>query len=508
MSSEWCRLHLSRSDVPPLLVQYTWTRQAYELYLTDLTSIWSERLSHKDILKRADETATTIDPSEGAAQLDMFLTKIGDALCGKGGSVSLNSGSATNSIELLTSTNLPSPLQPLQWTLQLKKQPPSSMTDHLLLPLLRDEAIWESRQQSLVDKLKQKDWVLGKLFDKFDALGADLGTVFPSAPGLRSGRKGNSRSEAAKHIKGVAEFDQQAWLTDIETSSSNTASNFVREISRTDSKLHIDTLKPAPDQWWSGLPKDSKPISFNEDAPLSTGNKAPDEEHPKTKLSQGDIDLDGDTTAGSDDDEFERPESPPRLRKPHTKPTTPPLKQESTPKQTPTQKSSSPPAPTDAGEATATESESEPDPIIKRPLTAPSPPLPPPPQPNSPPKKPKSGLGIIGGKKKQPAKAPTPPSASPSSPSQPVAPPKRPAKLGMIGGKAKPNPPPHTEEPSPPAPAPGPGPEATRSVSPKTEAGTTPVEETEAQRADRRREELKRQLEAKSKAPVKKKRRF
>lgn len=33
-------------------------------------------------------------------------------------------------------------------------------------------------------------------------------------------------------------------------------------------------------------------------------------------------------------------------------------------------------------------------------------------------------------------------------------------------------------------------------------------EETEEQRADRKREELKRQLEAKSKAPVKKKRRF
>lgn len=96
----------------------------------------------------------------------------------------------------------------------------------------------------------------------------------------------------------------------------------------------------------------------------------------------------------------------------------------------------------------------------------------------------------------------------------------------MIGGKAKTKAAPATETPAPES-APSPeqkpraGPPApptqpiTERVSPKRESAELPVpvktsapEETEVQRAERRREELKRQLEAKSKVPAKKKRRF
>lgn len=305
MSSEWRRLRLSQDDLPPLLCQYTWTRQGYELYVTDLTSIWSERQSRKEILKRADDSATTIDPSEDLDQLDLLLTKIGEALRGDGGTTTtINTGTTSDSLELNTTTKLPAPLRPLKWTLQLSKEPASSTTSHLVLPLLRGESSWESRQRSLLDQLKQKDWVLGKLFDRFEALGADLGAVFPGAAGLRTARKGSSRSEAAKFIKGAAPFDEQSWLAESEGSSSSykVAFNLVHELTGSDKGLDLARLRPSQDKWWSSLQRHPDTTSFQEEEP-----KKPSTSQSRTKPieSQGDVDLDEETASESDLDEFE-----------------------------------------------------------------------------------------------------------------------------------------------------------------------------------------------------------
>lgn len=273
--------------------------------MTDLTTVWSERLSRKEILKRADESATMIDPSEDLDQLDLLLTKIGEALRGDGGTTTtLNSGASTESLELNTSTKLPAPLRPLKWSLHLSREPPSSTTSHLILPLLRGEASWKSRQRSLLDQLRQKDWVLGKLFDRFEALGADLGTVFPGAAGLRTARKGGSRTEAAKFIKGVAPFDEQSWLAESEGSSSSSRvfSNLIHELAGSRSGVDLERLRPSEDKWWSALQRRSRTTPTQEEPigiPTSQGKIKP-------KDSQGDVDLDGDETASeSDIDEFE-----------------------------------------------------------------------------------------------------------------------------------------------------------------------------------------------------------
>jgi hypothetical protein len=166
-------------------------------------------------------------------------------------------------------------------------------------------------------------------------------------------------------------------------------------------------------------------------------------------------------------------------------------------------------------------------------------------------------LGVIGGKKKkekEPAPSPLKPKEQPNSPkeegnddqvrptslapSPAIAKPKRTGKLGVIGGKAKAKQtsrdatPPATsqtevaspEKTSPAKPKIAQGDNATEPTArqtmkreesplrkPVAEKGSTnppPEPETEDQRASRKREELKRQLETKSKAPAKKKRRF
>ena len=185
------------------------------------------------------------------------------------------------------------------------------------------------------------------------------------------------------------------------------------------------------------------------------------------------------------------------------------------------------------------------------PSRAPSPPA----QAREAPKRPKGGLGIIGGKKKQakdpsPSPAPSPPAQAPetrkspeekerinedhapisSTPAPAAVKAKRPGKLGMIGGKskAKASEPARDKSPLPTSDTMAMSPEKTSPVKPKADQqapkrGESPLPmpaaenapsappaepETEDQRADRKREELKRSIEAKSKAPAKKKRRF
>lgn len=211
-------------------------------------------------------------------------------------------------------------------------------------------------------------------------------------------------------------------------------------------------------------------------------------------------------------------------------------------------------------EATASDSEPEPEPEPKpRPKAVqdPAPTIskkPPTPPPQEEPKKKKGGLGVIGGKKSKEKEPPALGQARDSPEPQPQEVHKSPeeiakddphptsrdlpgaanktkrlGKLGMIGGKAKAK----AKEPvrhdsSPPAsetlakssdqgsPA---KPQDITDKLPKKEKSPLPAlpavenpppaePETDDQRADRRREELKRTLEAQSKAPAKKKRRF
>lgn len=308
MSSQWRSLRLSQKGTPPLLFQYSWTHKGYELYVTDLTSIWSERLPHEQIVKRAEANAATIDPSEGAEQLDVLLSKIGDALRGDGGHATLNKGSYAGSLELTTSTKLPSPLKPLRWSLYLSKEPPSSLTGHLLLPLLKDESKWETDRRFLLDQIKQKDWVLGKLFDKFEALGVELGTVFPAATGLRISRKGSTRDQAASLIKGIAPFDEQSWLAESQKSStgaSGLAANIVHETIGPARDLDLAKLQPPKDQWWNDLEKRAEPSFVQEESQAAT--KIPHDTRAPKPAAPSDMDLgkDGESTAESEDDEFQ-----------------------------------------------------------------------------------------------------------------------------------------------------------------------------------------------------------
>lgn len=307
-SSQWHRLRLSQKGLPSLLFQYTWTHRGYEICVTDLTTIWAEKLSHGQVVKRAEEDATTIDAGESPDQFEVLLTKIGEALRGEGGSATLCRGSPADAFELHTSTKLPAPLKPLRWSLYLTKEPSSSLTDRILFPLLKDEARWERDQRSLLDQIKQKDWVLGKLFDKLETVGVELGTVFPSAAGFRTSRKGSSRSDAARFVKGIAPFDEQAWLAESEKASTGTsglAANIIHETATSDGALDLGQLHTPRDQWWKALERYSVAVTDHEDEDEIATEDLHTLQDQRTAAPELDPDKNGDTTEESEVDEFQ-----------------------------------------------------------------------------------------------------------------------------------------------------------------------------------------------------------
>ncbi|PKY06510.1 XLF-domain-containing protein [Aspergillus campestris IBT 28561] len=553
MTTTWERLRLSNDEkTPPLLYKFISTAYTYEIYMTDLTNVWAEQLSRQAILRRANDENTTIDPSEDVEQFGVLLQKIRDALHGEAGSsAALNHQSSGDSLELITYTELPAPLEPLKWTLRLSKESPSASTSQLLLPLVMAEADWEARQQALIEQLHKKDWVLGKLFDKIETMGIDLGTIFPGTSGLRTGRKGTTLSQAARYIKGVAPFDEQAWREEISKSSPDLgfAANIVKAFTGASSTGSFEGLDPPPDAWWEQV--------GTHDSPLAVPTHNTRDKDVETKDVKEDDATE--TDAGTEtEDEFERQETPPRLKqsreagrkpsdstdeeetdenikepakKPPPQPTHPtkatrslgviggrrhrkPASPEPSTQPSATTKSNKPSHPS----SNATHSDDETDSASD--LDAPSSRRQPP-KPKSPETKthPKSGLGVIGGRKKEQQKPSSPP--APNSPSKKTT---QHSKLGVIGGRASRSAEPrsspthhhhHTASSSPASPPKPTSKTKTESPStsskkhqPQTPPKAEPEPETEQEKADRKREELKRQLEMKSKAPAKKKRRF
>jgi hypothetical protein len=256
MSQDWRILFLSaQAHIPPLLFKYNTTPQGYEIYVTDLTHIWSEHIAHKEILQRAYEEEASIDPSEDEKQFGVLLQKIKEALdSSKAGSVTVNAGSKRYPLILTTTTKLPAPLQALKWNLYLSKLPQAELTNQLVLPLLRGAVEHERHERSLLNHLKEKDWVLGKLFDKIEASGLDLGSVFPAAAGFLAAKKGNTLSQVAKYIKGVAPFDEKAWRYGIsgEISESSATCPIIHPSTST-SILDMHNNNPSRGKWWENL---------------------------------------------------------------------------------------------------------------------------------------------------------------------------------------------------------------------------------------------------------------
>jgi hypothetical protein len=586
MPDRWHKLPGSHGgSLPLLLYRFITTSQDYQLYLTDVTHIWYERLEHGQILQKAEEKETSIDPSEDANQFAVFLQKIRDALEGVGSSgVDVASGKSDR-LEITTTTELPGGLNSLQWTFVLSKEPPSEVTQHLLLPLLRSEQGHRRRERELLDHLAEKDKVLSKIFDKIDA--SQLTDIFPGIAGPRNAKL--KTSGLLKYIKGASRFDESEWQKTFAAEESDTtaaediadlASGILKASASKDAHLRAEA-------WWQTLDEneqDTRRPSTKRKPPaqiqpvvsesvkakgeaLGVDDSTDDEgefqvswhaEHistkrPSNKISQrqetpphlkrdkGGISekLAADDYGTTESDEEAEPASKPKSTQLHSRPEQQKPKglgkiggsraiteaSQRPPSSTASTASSDALQPTHAEEATESDS---PSPQRRSVIPPPSPTQHE--KPVAAPKR-KGGLGKIGGKKPEPE----PVKGEPSQPASPLL--EKPTstqptkKLGTIGSKKAV---PTIDLPSRdtdtvrgegmtaseddsddldsgPTKLAQPGPLTSNESSPPVlkRPSSEPEEGLFAQqKADKKREDLKRQMNAMSKAPQKKKRRF
>lgn len=206
-NTPWHPLPLTTSirSAPPLLLQSTFTPTSYTLYLTDLTSVWSETLSKREILTRAEKEGTSIDPSEDLSQLKILLEKLQHAVVKPDDDVDLEltSTSALTReecvLKLKTTTELPAPLRPLTWVFRLQPLPRVQYTNLFVLPLFGYISTLQDQTESLLSTIKDKDSLIERLTDQLKEHNLDVKNMLG---GGRARRRGLER------------FDEDVWRGD------------------------------------------------------------------------------------------------------------------------------------------------------------------------------------------------------------------------------------------------------------------------------------------------------
>lgn len=201
-------------DYPLLFLKAHLDAGRCALELTDLNRLWSGCLSRDELLKSASDQGTSIDPSEDDDQYHQFLSKFNSALNGEPRTtVHLEPLGAQDGLELSISAPLPGSLPTFEWTMQLRRVDNDNscvFKNTILTPLLVHANNLMSQVRYLIAELGHKDRVIGKIADKLENIGQDLGQVFPGASNPRS-TKATKRAQLASHVEGLAEFDPRKW---------------------------------------------------------------------------------------------------------------------------------------------------------------------------------------------------------------------------------------------------------------------------------------------------------
>ena len=528
----WQVLNLRAEHAPRVLIRAQLSNSGYEVELTDLSHVWRESATKQDIIRRATDVGSSIDPGQDSEQFKIFLSKIEDAINGKEGTSfslhAIDKNGTALSAEI--TAELPHPLPAFKWTLQLERLEAQYTAALLVTPLLHHASRLHQQIEQLVHELHDKDRVISKICDRLETSGNDLTTVFPGVSNVKTSRKKGQREQLAKHVKGLADFDESVWKAQHafveanQTMDGDQMNVVLRDLPGFTSDFNVPS---ASDEWWQHLDKSSQSQSI-----AQNGDDRKSNSHGKMLTpseSQADQSM--------RDDDFQTQTTPPHLK--HTSP-----KERRSSQHEDVAPGVSSTAQTDTaiqdGDGSTTEDDDEDLDAAPRKSVAPRASASSPSQKKclSPPRR---KLGTIGNRSEEvqlPAKEETTPEDV-----QPVAKPKR--KLGKIGGKAKaqeaatPEPPvgshsttPHgrstkvgvlggkrattesngthegegnasvnvgTEETAV---------EETRQGRSETKTEPPTPRETSQERADRVRDELKRKLKEEEKAPKKKKRKF
>jgi len=528
----WQTLHLDLPDDVKLLGKWSFHDAGYVVQLTDLSRTWANTALKDDILRRAAESGSSIDPSSDNEQLNIFLDKIRSALNGEEGTtltITNADQKDKSALRLDICAPLPKPLKPFKWSVNLAQQPAHHLEKQIVTPLILQANSFKHQMQQLIDALHEKDRVIAKICDRLETSGNDLTTVFPGVSNVKTSRKKGQREQLAKYVKGLEDFDEVAWrngqsLAHGDEELDNRGVDFIfRDLPNRLSTA--ETSGTTDGEWWKGLGKGSrvKPASQHSDTSHSQTIRGSDHDE-AGRASQRD-EMDDVQQNG-----FQRQHTPPHLENEHADDNgmhTQDVNHEAQP----SAKVSNDMGPDGEADESTTDNEDDLDAgppqsehrhekSFSKDAAAPSTPRklgvmggratrrspsPTAESPTSNPLKTRSTLGTIGDK----AKASTPLPGEDLASQQP-SPPVKSSKMGVIGGKSASKP---SSQSAASQQQESPQVEAAKELSPTRsqvpcKTATPAQEEPLEVVADRKRNALERELDDKAKAPVKKKRKF
>ena len=291
MALRWKLLGSRKGSAPssPLLFVMDLGAANYTLRITDMVHCWCESLNRKEIVRKALDLDTSIDPSEDASQMKLFLGKLQAALEGQQGSGLSIGENAEDLLVLKATASLPSPLLPLIWPFNLSLMPQNALSTELIAPCLGTLSHLQTQVSSLIIQLREKDYVIDRLLGKLRSAGIELNSVFPSVPAATKRSKGLSDSSMKNSVNGLKAFDEEAWKASNQSlaEQSTDLSALCRSIFKRDEveESNLEQLAHPEIELNSERsiqPKDLAEITmlphFNEKVPSSASSDATDDE--------------------------------------------------------------------------------------------------------------------------------------------------------------------------------------------------------------------------------------
>ncbi|TKX23393.1 hypothetical protein C1H76_4461 [Elsinoe australis] len=210
------------------LVKFEFQESGYRVALTDLRELWEESVDLKAILQKADQLASPIDASESADQRRILFENIANSLSGSPGtSLQVKRRDRDDALLLHLKAPLPQPLPELEWNLVLHLKDPEGFADDITGKLVERLHQRETDVEQLHLFLRDKDHVISRLVDRLESSGTDLTTVFPGTSGVKLSRKVSQRSQLARHVKGLEPFAPSDWKSSTATISDRERLSFV-----------------------------------------------------------------------------------------------------------------------------------------------------------------------------------------------------------------------------------------------------------------------------------------
>jgi hypothetical protein len=257
--SKWEPLQLSTvpNGLPHLLIKSHFVApNSYTVELTDFSRIWIESLDRRGIIKKSlNSDHVPIDPSEDASQRRILLEKLEDSLNRKKGTTLSFLGSSEDVLQIEATSELPSPLGTLKWIFDLRLETAETVRRELVFPLVCSAHALKQGCESLLKLLKEKDHVIDKLLDKLEMSGADLAAIFPGISGLKGSGGLTRRTPAARHVKGFEPFQEDEWtqLLEEQTKDSTDISEKLSRVSGLLALCSFQSFSHPPDDWWQHL---------------------------------------------------------------------------------------------------------------------------------------------------------------------------------------------------------------------------------------------------------------